>query len=136
MGNYLLLLLLPFELIISLICGISKYKGLNPYSERVGKIKTAFLFVTVLLGLLVNYFPSIKIIFIIFLILSIRLEEQSMIQYINQYNYKKNLLKEKNIIEDSLERSKELSVNKNENIIKETLKYLFINIKLEGKNIK
>ena len=77
-----------------------------------------------------------KIIFIIFLILSIRLEEQSMIQYINQYNYKKNLLKEKNIIEDSLERSKELSVNKNENIIKETLKYLFINIKLEGKNIK
>lgn len=130
-GNYYLLFLLPFELVISLVCGISRYKGLEPYAERVGKVKTAILFPTVILGLLMMYVPYLEILFFLFLIVSIRLECQAMIAYINQYRRKKKLYQKNKQVESALEKSKELSVNHKQNVLQEFFHYLFVSIKLE-----
>lgn len=132
-GNYYLLVLLPFEIVISIVCGISKYKGYNPYAERVGKIKTALLFPTVILGLLMMYVPVFQFLFYFFLLVSVRLEWQAMISYINQYHRKKSLYQEKRQIESALEKSKELSVNHKQNVLEELFYYLLVNIKLEKK---
>lgn len=85
-GNRLMYIPLLLEGIISLINSYSVYKGNNPITEIVGKIKTGMLFPTSILGLIFTINTNVYSLFLACLIITTILEIISIYKYVIQYN--------------------------------------------------
>lgn len=101
LGNHYLIITLLFELLFSVIIGVKSLKLDRWFvSSKMGRVKTVFLFITIILGLLVTKFKILKIPF--FIVWSIttmiqayanydsvkELETRNSVSNINNYNKK------------------------------------------------
>lgn len=80
-GNLLLLIPLTLELGISRINLKSEKLGFKPATQRIGKFKTAFLFPTVISGLLATIYPPMYLLFLILLPITTILQKNSLTVY-------------------------------------------------------
>lgn len=148
LGNKLMLIPLGLESVITAVNINAKLNNIEPHTIRVGKYKTACLFPTILTGLLMNQIPFLINIFIPFLILTTRLQMQSINAYINEYNKKENEVnnfiqnqeQEKNE-ENNKAKIKEEKLTSKENLIKLKEEFLYytlydINIEKAKKKVK
>jgi len=114
-GNIFMILPMVFEGIISAINIYSDAKYKNAHTEKIGKSKTIILFPTMILGLLATLKPYLFIIFIPFMLASLKLQIKSIDAYIKQLEKYKN----NNNVEFKIEKSNEdnnIIENKLENI--------------------
>lgn len=87
-GNYLIIIPLVLEGLISIInYQIVKTKG-KVYTERVGKIKMNVEIVTLIVALLLIKYSFLYYVFLLLLVLTIYFQIQSIFAYINQKNNK------------------------------------------------
>ena len=87
-GNYLVLLPLTMEIIISIVNYLILRKNKKVFTERVGKFKTTLLMIDLIIGIIairINYFIYP---YIVFLILTLYFHFQTIFAYINQLNNK------------------------------------------------
>lgn len=87
-GNYLVLLPLIMEIIISIVNYLVLMKNKKVFTERVGKFKTTLLMIDLIIGIIaikINYFIYP---YIVFLILTLYFHIQTIFAYINQFNNK------------------------------------------------
>ena len=87
-GNYLVLLPLTMEIIISIVNYLVLKKNKKVFTERVGKFKTTLLMIDLIIGIIaikINYFIYP---YIVFLILTLYFHFQTIFAYINQLNNK------------------------------------------------
>lgn len=87
-GNYLVILPLIMEIIISIVNYLILKKNKKVFTERVGKFKTTLLMIDLIIGVLaikINYFIYP---YIIFLLLTLYFQIQTIFAYINQLNNK------------------------------------------------
>ena len=87
-GNYLVILPLIMEIIISIVNYLILKKNKKVFTERVGKFKTTLLMIDLIIGVLaikINYFIYP---YIIFLLLKLYFQIQTIFAYINQLNNK------------------------------------------------
>ena len=87
-GNYLVLLPLIMEIIISIVNYLVLKKNKKVFTERVGKFKTTLLMIDLIIGIItirINYFIYP---YIVFLILTLYFHFQTIFAYINQLNNK------------------------------------------------
>lgn len=87
-GNYLVLLPLTMEIIISIVNYLVLKKNKKVFTERVGKFKTTLLMIDLIIGIIairINYFIYP---YIVFLILTLYFHIQTIFAYINQFNNK------------------------------------------------
>lgn len=87
-GNYLVILPLIMEIIISIVNYLILKKNKKVFTERVGKFKTTLLMIDLIIGVLaikINYFIYP---YIVFLILTLYFHFQTIFAYINQLNNK------------------------------------------------
>ena len=109
--NYLIIIPLIMEIIISVINYLTIRKYKTVFTERVGKHKTTLLMLTLILGVLTIKINSLKYMYILFLLLTTYFHIQTIIAYINQLNNKSNKivldLKDKKIQEKIIILSKE-----------------------------
>lgn len=87
-GNYLVLLPLIMEIIISIVNYLVLMKNKKVFTERVGKFKTTLLMIDLIIGIIaikINYFIYP---YIVFLILTLYFHFQTIFAYINQLNNK------------------------------------------------
>lgn len=87
-GNYLVILPLIMEIIISIVNYLILKKNKKVFTERVGKFKTTLLMIDLIIGVLaikINYFIYP---YIIFLLLTLYFQIQTIFAYINQFNNK------------------------------------------------
>lgn len=87
-GNYLVLLPLIMEIIISIVNYLVLKKNKKVFTERVGKFKTTLLMIDLIIGIIaikINYFIYP---YIVFLILTLYFHIQTIFAYINQFNNK------------------------------------------------
>lgn len=104
--NYLIILIAILELIISIINYITLKKNKINKTERVGKFKMTFEFLTLIFALLSIIIKELYYVFIALLIFTIYFGIQAINAYINQLNNKKQKLiitekdyKNKNVVE-------------------------------------
>ena len=102
-GNYLVILPLIMEIIISIVNYLILRKNKKVFTERVGKFKTTLLMIDLIIGVIaieINYFIYP---YIIFLMLTLYFHFQTISAYINQLNNKSSgkvvIFKEKKIKE-------------------------------------
>lgn len=109
--NYLIIIPLIMEIIISVINYLTIRKYKTVFTERVGKHKTTLLMLTLILGVLTIKINNLKYMYILFLLLTTYFHIQTIIAYINQLNNKSNKivldLKDKKIQEKIIILSKE-----------------------------
>lgn len=87
-GNYLVILPLIMEIIISIVNYLVLKKNKKVFTERVGKFKTTLLMIDLIIGIIaikINYFIYP---YIVFLILTLYFHFQTIFAYINQLNNK------------------------------------------------
>lgn len=108
-GNYLMLIPLLFEAYIAIINYFILKKNKKNYTERVGKFKTVLLFITMILGLVSFEVKYIYYLFVLFLLLTIYFQIQSIFAYHNQLNNK----------------TKEIEINFKGKKVSEKIKLLF-----------
>lgn len=87
-GNYLVILPLIMEIIISIVNYLVLMKNKKVFTERVGKFKTTLLMIDLIIGIIaikINYFVYP---YIVFLILTLYFHFQTIFAYINQLNNK------------------------------------------------
>lgn len=87
-GNYLVILPLIMEIIISIVNYLVLMKNKKVFTERVGKFKTTLLMIDLIIGIIaikINYFIYP---YIVFLILTLYFHFQTIFAYINQLNNK------------------------------------------------
>ena len=87
-GNYLVILPLIMEIIISIVNYLILKKNKKVFTERVVKFKTKLLMIDLIIGVLaikINYFIYP---YIIFLLLTLYFQIQTIFAYINQLNNK------------------------------------------------
>ena len=87
-GNYLVILSLIMEIIISIVNYLILKKNKKVFTERVGKFKTTLLMIDLIIGIIaikINYFIYP---YIVFLILTLYFHFQTIFAYINQLNNK------------------------------------------------
>lgn len=87
-GNYLVILPLIMEIIISIVNYLILKKNKKVFTERVGKFKTTLLMIDLIIGIIaikINYFIYP---YIVFLILTLYFHFQTIFAYINQLNNK------------------------------------------------
>lgn len=104
--NYLIILIAVLELIITIINYITLKRRTENKTERVGKFKMTFEFLTLIVSLLVIKIKQLYYVFVLLLIFTIYFGIQAINAYINQLNNKKQKLiitekdyKNKNIVE-------------------------------------
>ena len=101
--NYLIVIPLIIELIISVINYLILKKNKKVFTERVGKFKTTLLIIDLILGIISIKIKEIIYPHIIILLLVLYFEFQTVFAYINQLNNKSKekivSFKEKNVIE-------------------------------------
>ena len=109
--NYLIIIPLIMEIIISVINYLTIRKYKTVFTERVGKHKTTLLMLTLILGVLTIKINNLKYMYILFLLLTTYFHIQTIIAYINLLNNKSNKivldLKDKKIQEKIIILSKE-----------------------------
>lgn len=88
LGNYLMIIPLVFEGEIAATNIAAKKSGILIRTERVGKYKTALLFISLILGLIAPFYPVMYFPFSITLINTIQFQIQSIHAYENQYHKK------------------------------------------------
>lgn len=84
LGNYIMIIPMILEGIISGINAYSELKYKQTYTELVGKIKTILLFPTMILGLLCTKNPYFYVAFLPSLVISSDLQGKSMLAYMKQ----------------------------------------------------
>lgn len=87
-GNYLVILPLIMEIVISIVNYLVLKKNKKVFTERVGKFKTTLLMIDLIIGIIaikINYFIYP---YIVFLILTLYFHFQTIFAYINQLNNK------------------------------------------------
>ena len=88
--NNLFILCLIGEIFITIINLISFFKGKNPSTKYIGKIKTTILFITISLGFTTLIFPNLIFIINILIITSFIFQILSCFCYLNYYlNFEK-----------------------------------------------
>lgn len=90
--NYLIILIAVLEVIITIINYKSLKKNKESKTERVGKFKMTFEFLTLIFALLSIKFKKVYYIFLVLLVLTIYFGVQAINAYINQLNNKKQKL--------------------------------------------
>ena len=90
--NYLIILIAILELIITIINYITLKKNKINKTERVGKYKMTFEFLTLIFALLSIKIKKLYYVFILLLLLTIYFGIQAINAYINQLNNKKQKL--------------------------------------------
>lgn len=86
--NYLIIIPLIMEIIISIINYLMIKKKKKVFTERVGKYKTTLLMITLILGILSIKIEGFIYLYILFLMLTTYFHIQTIIAYINQLNGK------------------------------------------------
>ena len=86
-GNLLMLIPLILELRIAYINLKGQKAGFKPETQRVGKIKTAALFPTIIVGLLATISPELYLLLWPLMVVSTNLQLNSITVYKNLYNY-------------------------------------------------
>jgi len=119
LGNLAMAIPLVLELEITSITGAARKSNVSIETERVGKYKTWFLFISVILGLLSTLYPIMHIPLYASLIYTTKFQLQSIKAYNNQYEEK---LLNKNIINNNKEISQIIN-NKEKLSLKEQLKH-------------
>lgn len=89
-GNYTIILVAALELIISIINYLAVKKNGDSHTERVGKFKTAFEFVLLIVSLIMIKIKYFCYLYILILIFTVYFQLQSINAYINQKNNKKS----------------------------------------------
>ena len=107
--NYFIIILMILELIIAIINYLILHRKGKIFIERVGKIKTVFVFSLMIVALLSIRIKDFNSLFFPLCILALYFEIQTIIAYINQYHGK----------------SKEIIVNFNGKKLTERIKLLF-----------
>lgn len=87
-GNYLVILPLTMEIIISIVNYLILKKNKKVFTERVGKFKTTLLMIDLIIGVLAIKINYIIYPYIIFLLLTLYFQIQTIFAYINQFNNK------------------------------------------------
>ena len=87
-GNYLVILPLIMEIIISIVNYLILRKNKKVFTERVGKFKTTLLMIDLIIGVLAIKINYIIYPYIIFLLLTLYFQIQTIFAYINQFNNK------------------------------------------------
>lgn len=90
--NYFIILIAVLELIITIINYKSLKKNKETKTERVGKFKMTFEFLTLIVSLISIKFKRLYYVFILLLIFTLYFGVQSINAYINQLNNKKQNL--------------------------------------------
>ena len=90
--NYAIILIAVLELVITIINYITLKKNKTTHTERVGKYKMTFEFLTLIFALLSIKIKKLYHIFVLFLILTLYFGIQAINAYINQLNNKKQKL--------------------------------------------
>ncbi|MDO5568919.1 MAG: CDP-alcohol phosphatidyltransferase family protein [bacterium] len=88
-GNLLMVIPLILETIIASISLIAKRKNINIITKRVGKIKTCFLFTTLILGLITPLIPAFVYLLIPSLVITSKLQCETIKTYYNDYKHNK-----------------------------------------------
>ena len=123
--NYLIILIAILELVITLINYKTLKKHKKSKTERVGKFKMTFEFLTLIIALLTIKIKELYYVFVVFLILTLYFGIQTINAYINQLNNKKQEL----IIDEKDYKGKN-SIEKTKLLIKEFKYYLFHPVKI------
>lgn len=100
LGNLYMLIPLLLEGAIACLNGYYSLKGIKPRTIWAGKYKTVSLFPTMVLGLALTKVPFLINLFIPSLVISTKLQIQSICEYVNEY---RSLLNKKGQDEDILE---------------------------------
>ena len=79
-----LVIIIVFEILIAILNLSSYFQNLQPFSTKIGKVKTVFLFISFLLLYLNKLLSVPKVLLIILLILTITLQFITLISYIVQ----------------------------------------------------
>ena len=79
-----LLIIIALEILIAILNLSSYFQNLQPFSTKIGKIKTGFLFISFLLLYLTNLISIPKNLIIILLVLTILLQIDALLSYIVQ----------------------------------------------------
>lgn len=90
--NYLIILVAILELIITIINYITLKKNKTSQTERIGKFKMTFEFLTLIFALLSIKITELYYIYILLLIITLYFGAQAINAYINQMNNKKQKL--------------------------------------------
>lgn len=117
--NYLIILIAILELIITIINFITLKRNKKSKTERIGKFKMTFEFITLIISLICLKIKKIYYVFIILLILTLYFGIQAINAYINQLNNKKKKL----IITEKDYKGKN-SIEKTKLLLKEFTYYL------------
>lgn len=146
MGNSVMLLPLILECLITSVNVFAKCNGIEPKTNRIGKFKTASLFPTIIVGLAMMKVYSLINIFVPLLVLSTRLQLQTLNSYINEYQEEYNKkedgindkINDKIINNDCTCRDKTITKEKLISLKNELLYYTCndIDIKVSKKRIK
>lgn len=120
--NYLIILPLIMEIIITIINYLIVKKNKKVFTERIGKYKTTLLMITLILGIIEIKINNIKYLYIIFLVLTTYFHIGTIISYINQLNNKSSEIKINTKNKTIIERIKIL--------LKEFIQYIIKPIKL------
>lgn len=123
--NYLIILIAVLELIITIINYITLKKNKENKTERVGKFKMTFEFLTLIFALLSIKVKELYYVFILFLILTLYFGVQGVNAYINQLHNKKQKL----IITEKDYKGKS-SIEKGKILLKEFKYYLLHPVKI------
>ena len=126
MGNSIMFLPLILESLIAFVNVAFKSKGIMTKTNRVGKFKTVILFPTSIFGLAMTKLYSLINVFVPLLILSTRLQLQTLASYINEYKceYEKKH-------DNSYQEEKHIDSVRSESYDREITKEKLINLKNE-----
>jgi len=123
--NYLIILIAVLELIITIINYKTLKKNKESKTERVGKFKMTFEFLTLIFSLLSIKIKKLYYVFLVLLILTLYFGMQAINAYINQLNNKK----EKLIITEKDYKGKS-NIEKTKLLLKEFKYYLLNPVKI------
>lgn len=122
LGNYSMIITLVLEALISFVNIYSEIKYKKTYTEKVGKLKTIFLYPTIILGLLATKIPYLYVAFVPSLVITSDYQAKSLQAYYNQLEkikkeHAKEEIKELKPIETKTKKNNP-KVNSNKNIKK------------------
>lgn len=117
--NYLIILIAVLELIITIINYITLKKNKINHTERIGKFKMTFEFLTLIFALLSIKIKELYYVFILLLVITLYFGIQAINAYINQLHNKKQKL----VIDEKDYKGKS-NIEKTKTLLKEFKYYL------------
>lgn len=114
LGNYFMIISLVLEGVISGVNTYAQVKYKKSYTEKIGKVKTIFLYPTMILGLLATQIPVAYLVFLLSFFMSTDLQVKSVMAYFDQLDKTKKEY-ESNLESNISNKDEKISLEKNKN---------------------